>query len=406
MAGFDTIRTAQEIAIKVMENLRFEPELCVRQISPRSTCDACAQVCPVDAITFSAPPNPGQVSTMSLDTDACIECGLCTVACPTSAFIWVNPTLMQLRNKVAKEATGYDGDVYLTCSQTGAVGESSKIITIPCLGMMPAEFWISLRSDFENVAIYLPSDLCSQCDVTTGEERLIQEISAAELVTGGSFDLVENHEDLDYVEESKTAGYDMSKRNFFSDLADVARKGASATMTTVTKIEDERPRSAIERFKDDRALDQMASGKEPLEGDEDRPLMEVGESTVLTGRRELLLETLKRHPEMADRTPLLLPRISDECTMCKACAFLCPTESLRLSGEKIILNPHTCAGCGLCSLICWPGAIELYDRNARIYFQAPGIKLVDKAEAAEREIPGDVTDSGRIHSISEITKRK
>jgi ferredoxin len=41
-------------------------------------CDACAEICPVDAITV------GDKATV--DEDTCIDCGTCVDECPTDAI--------------------------------------------------------------------------------------------------------------------------------------------------------------------------------------------------------------------------------------------------------------------------------------------------------------------------------
>lgn len=395
--GLDTVRTAGEIAIRVTKHLGFEPELCLRQISPRSACDNCERVCPVDAIKITRSTRAGQMADMHLDEDACIECGLCTLVCPTGAFTWANPSLMQLRSKIAKLAQAGIGDIYITCDKTGAAELGASFVSVPCLGMLPWEFWLSIQSDYDNVSVFLPDGLCSECEITGGEDSLVEQISLAEEISGKGFDLVDRKRDLKLKDIREELGYDPSRRGFFTGFADTGKRVAGMAFETVMGTEfEERPRDAVERFKDQRVKMQQVMGEEISEEDKHRAAISVGSTAVLTVRRHLLLETLKRHPELAPSTPVIVPSVSSLCTDCKACAYLCPTEAITIGPNGIMMNAQYCVSCRLCNEICWPGAIQFEERNALIFASDGPYDLKQEGVKGTYTISGDHQDVAKM----------
>ena len=65
-------------------------EGCLRKHYPRHTCQACAQACPVAAISFSN-------GVPTLDEESCIECGQCLFACPADALQALEPATRRYR---------------------------------------------------------------------------------------------------------------------------------------------------------------------------------------------------------------------------------------------------------------------------------------------------------------------
>lgn len=402
--GLGSVRTAGEIAIRITKHLGFEPELCQRQISPRSNCDLCAVVCPVDAIVIERSSTPGRMADMSLDEDACIECGLCTQVCPTSAFSWANPSILQLRSKVAKLAQSNIGEIYLTCDKTGIADASASVVSVPCLGMLPWEFWLSIQSDYDNVSVFLPDGLCETCEVFGGEDLLVEEISQAEEVSGKGFNLIGHKSELAFRNVQAEQGYDPSRRGFFSGLVDSSKRVAGMAMeSAIGGGIEEKPRNAYERFRDQRIKMKEVAGEEIDEVDEGRKGVAVGATAVLTGRRQLLLETLKRHPHYAVSAPLIIPSVNRLCTDCKACAYLCPTEAITIGPNGIMMNAQFCVGCDLCTEICYPKAITLVTKNALIFATDGPYDMKEEGVAGSYTITGENPD---IHTYQGSSKAR
>ena len=54
------------------------------------------------------------------------------------------------------------------------------------------------------------------------------------------------------------------------------------------------------------------------------------------------------------------PVINDRCVVCKTCISYCPCMCIEITENKTIKIDYTyCKGCGVCSTVCKPGAIEM-----------------------------------------------
>lgn len=54
------------------------------------------------------------------------------------------------------------------------------------------------------------------------------------------------------------------------------------------------------------------------------------------------------------------PVINDKCVACKTCISYCPCMSIDINDDKKIEIDYTyCKGCGICSTVCKPGAIDM-----------------------------------------------
>jgi MinD superfamily P-loop ATPase len=57
-------------------------------------------------------------------------------------------------------------------------------------------------------------------------------------------------------------------------------------------------------------------------------------------------------------TSVLIPAVDQEiCTLCGKCAEACQYHAIAVLGQKVLVFPQLCHGCGSCTLICPPAAI-------------------------------------------------
>jgi len=77
------ISAAERLAAINHSTVSFSQDLCLHSLVKFSTCEACFNLCPVDAIQPGKPP--------SLDNDKCQTCLACLPACPVGAYKAVDP---------------------------------------------------------------------------------------------------------------------------------------------------------------------------------------------------------------------------------------------------------------------------------------------------------------------------
>ena len=70
-------------------------DLCKRVRFRQSSCNICIDICPTEAISLPFGP---EIS------DACINCGLCQIACPTETFEGIQSTDQMLLDLLQEQA--------------------------------------------------------------------------------------------------------------------------------------------------------------------------------------------------------------------------------------------------------------------------------------------------------------
>jgi len=94
------------------------------------------------------------------------------------------------------------------------------------------------------------------------------------------------------------------------------------------------------------AADEFGVGRNPLflDCDVEEPNAALFLKPTLTGREEV---------------GILVPQVDPEkCTYCGRCAEVCVWHAIAVVGEKVLIFPELCHGCGSCTLNCPEGAIS------------------------------------------------
>lgn len=66
-------------------------------------------------------------------------------------------------------------------------------------------------------------------------------------------------------------------------------------------------------------------------------------------------------PDIDERQPVgqMIPEVDRQtCTYCGRCAEVCPYHAIAVAGDKVLVFPEMCHGCGSCTLNCPTGAIH------------------------------------------------
>ncbi len=311
---------------------------CLACKSEKSSCHACMDVCPVSAIEIE----DGAIDVL----DSCRKCGLCVAACPTEAFVSPRLQPKKVYDAVARAATAHE-TAYVTCTRALKRIPRENEVLVACVGDVTRETWFSILTDFPNVSVYLPLDICANCRNACGEEMLGEAIGEAEEWAGRGMGLEVEPRDLKC---NKRREYE--RKEFMDKI--VRQTGltvskltpATAAVASVTqRIREHSSRvSALEKTLN------SACG-----------VTTQKRRRILTQGRQLMLSTLQQHPELAENVRVQFPEFDhDKCTMCGAC-----------------VEPTYCIGCGLCAEVCSDHALKMVGRD--------GAELVVPDPEAERK---------------------
>ncbi|RHW43549.1 4Fe-4S dicluster domain-containing protein [Neobacillus notoginsengisoli] len=331
---------------KKMSLLNVEANLCTKLISPKSTCNSCANHCPMNSISFAK-------KEIVID-DNCIGCGICAMVCPTGALLANHPPLTQVVQEAIRKSQEHE-TVYLYCERMPAPSRAAATVSVPCLGMIPKEGWVTLLNRCQNLSVYQPDGACGGCDISTGEKVWRSELQAAEAITSTEVNFTS------HISDSKDhVPYDAGRRDFlssfFKEVKTTNKLAISELLGGSTKIP-----SYQEKIK----ADSVSKLKKEL-NEVGHHLFEkmTNETTYpYMTKRSLFLAEVEGNEALRHQEDSRLPEINEECNFCGACAILCPTEALTMKSENglqtITLKPEQCVDCSLCEEICYFKSIKL-----------------------------------------------
>ncbi len=344
---------------------------CLSCISSSSSCARCVAACPVSAIEV----DDGEIDIK----DSCRKCGLCVAACPTGALIAQKLAPKKLYDAIARAAASHT-TAYVTCTRALKRIPRENEVVVACVGAVPSEVWFSIMVEYPNVSVYLPLGICDKCRTTGGEEMLGDAIATAEEWAGAGMGLevdraalrcekrreFERKEFMDNI--MRTTGLTVSKLN----------PAAAAVASVTQRLQEHSKRiTALER-----SLSKMTGTTSQKR------------RRVLTQRRQLVLETLQSHPELAQNMQVSTPVCDfSACTMCGECVRVCPVHACDLVGAgRFALEPTYCVGCGLCAEVCEEHALTMTAHDAS--------DLVVPDPEAEKK----AADAAKAHADAERAK--
>ena len=336
-----------------------------------SSCTACLDACPVNAIDIE----DGGIEIK----DACRKCGLCAAACPTECFVSPKIAPKRLYDRIAEAAAAHE-TAYVTCTRALRRLPRENEVVLACVGDVTPEVWFSVLADYPNVSVYLPLGICDHCRNTTGEEMLGEAIATAEEWSGTGMGLEVEARDLTC---RKRREYE---RKEFMDsivrstgLAVTKLNPAAAAVASVS----EKLRAHANRITDLEKTLSTACGQ-----------TQQKRRRILKQGRQLVLSTLQSHPELAANVRVSTPECDyAKCTMCGECVRQCPVYACDLVGAgRFKVEPAYCLGCGLCVEVCPDRALALVEHDAA--------ELVVPDPEAEKK----VAEEERAHKEAEKMK--
>ena len=292
-------------AIEGYATLAIDSTACTRVLSPLSSCRKCLDICPAQALDFSA---------NQWSANQCLGCGLCVIACPNQVF--------RLDEDALLEAASPDKALLVDCRHN--VAPTGSDLTINCFQQLYPELIFRLLSRTQKLILYTDQTICDKCPHQWYAPGLEMQLSPFGLPTDKLI-LADKHT----IAQHLPAQLAPSRRNFLRQIFH----------DTKTASQKKIVHSAQELL-----TDVAPSTKE----------------APLIPKRRLALRTLYREqlPEAIKHNELPYRRLSvDYCTFCGACANLCPTGALALrttesEQKQLLFQPALCTQCQLCQDIC------------------------------------------------------
>lgn len=324
---------------KGMSALNIEQNLCTRLISPKSTCQSCVDYCPTNSITFNN-------NTIEID-DLCVECGLCTTVCPTSALSSQRPSLSQLVTTII-HLCEQNEKVYLHCDKMPISDSEIAAVKVPCLGMIPREAWVSISSVCDNLSIYHPEESCRDCEISKGEAVWRKELGAGEAMSGKQLSVTSTIRP-----STQQTQFNNDRRAFFTRLV------SEIKTTNKLALREELGGSGVQSYQEKLQDNPMIKVKKEWTAVTNRIVERVTNESILPNmnKRNLFLAEIQKNEDLKKRKDCRLPTILPDCNFCGACTILCPTSALTLENAngvtRINLEPAKCVDCHLCEEICF-----------------------------------------------------
>jgi len=299
--------------------IRFTESLCAHSRARQTGCTRCLDLCPTGAIT----PEGDHVA---IDPMICAGCGACAAACPSGAALAEEPPVEALFAEMRVMAEAY----------RKAGGTAPRLLVHDAHG---AEM-IRLAARYGRG---LPVDVIPLEIPSLGRFGHAEQMAALGL----------GYRSVDILAGPRTERTALGGE---IALADAISAGTGAGLGRIRLIEPTEPD----------ALSDMLYGTAP-EALSHEPILAIG------GRRETVRLAARALAGDATEAPIALPAgapygavvvDTDACTLCMACAGLCPTGALIDSPDtpELSFREEACIQCGLCAGLCPESAITLAPR--------------------------------------------
>lgn len=312
MPSFGDIMDAVDLLqVKPVE---LDESICVRATNRNSNCDKCAKACIADAFSLSR----GEIE---IDYGACLNCGCCVPACPTSALSMAEPSADQVSKRALKSADAQRRCAVFACSRIASknVADPDTFAEVPCLGHVSEQQILDLIKCGYDDILFVDGD-CSTCKLGAASSRIDESIeTASEMLDAcGSQAIVTRLSE--FPEEYRTTGVNSRGEG---------RRGLLRQTTSYVKTVAEN----VARKTLDEKL-QEAGLNEP----------DPKKSGLKYGKGIMNLDPVENYALIEDLETLS----GDECG---------GTFGTRHFGN-VFIDTERCSGCGMCVLFCPTKALK------------------------------------------------
>ena len=279
---------------------KYEPEKCIKSISPKSNCTVCKDVCLSNAITINH-------RSISIGDD-CNTCNKCVSYCPTNALV-----------DTGKKFIGAKEKLYLLCGEFKIDENVDNRFRINCLDYINTKILLNIhRRGYRE--IYTNLEKCSDCGKDIDLFRELDKTNEILSKLDKPIMSIHNMEVESLVlrakeiEKSKSTN-EVNRRGFFMQLA----------KELYSKTYEVTPPSSRDQFWDS-----------PLD--------------ILEKWNENRQEKVSLYNVEVDY---------NKCIQCNACKKLCPQDVWKIDENTLEERFDLCNGCKLCEDICPTKAISL-----------------------------------------------
>ena len=320
-------------------------DVCLRVRDKTIDCEACYQVCPVEAISLG--------DGVEIDFEVCNECGICATVCPASVFASRQADDYYLAgikaNLETSEVIGF------SCPKQSGAGASDAgipIVELPCVGRINETLMVG-AAVFGAKDVWLNISGCVDCE----NDSVLKPIH----------NLVRGVDGLLEVWGSPVA---------FSLTEEPPKKSGSGGETVEQTQEYDR-RELFSKFGRELVASGLGLAKDRI--DKLANVFDPGDEKYfeyhLPRRRELLLRLVKKLDAPGEARvsgeglPIHSLVIDSElCNFCGNCSLFCPTRAIQTHGgpgnASITFSVSRCLGCDLCLKACSPRALAIEETIA------------------------------------------
>ena len=333
-------------------SVNFDSQRCLHAFSNLSNCEACFEICPVNAIHPGKPPD--------FEKASCVNCMACIPACPVSAFDAVDaiPALFKCAAR-SRETT-----IELICQKNSQPELGSEISHIAirirgCLAGLGSSAYLGLTA-LGKKEIILRLEDCDNCELGILKSQIHHQVTLAHHLispqANQSITIIEDVENLNL--ESRRSLWDadnppLSRRDLFRLASQTEELTLVKTLVSNSDIQGQTP--GRDRLRMNAALKQLID--------------------------QNLIDQAFSHESF--NYALLL--VNSDCSACGVCARACPTGALHFNQKEshfqLEFSPLDCINCAICQNICTEDAIKM-NLNPSIseIFQQDGIQMLIKGD--------------------------
>ncbi|SMB98476.1 4Fe-4S binding domain-containing protein [Thermanaeromonas toyohensis ToBE] len=313
----------RELASFLVGKVVLRRELCTKSLSPRASCQRCAESCPLGGI---------EITGEGPEIIDCNRCGLCAAVCPTGALKDPERTPAFFLARGREILKIYEEVVFFCPRSPYRIRQekAGNLVFVPCLGALPPEVLLALAVE-GRITLILPKEGCRGCALQKGQEIFENNFSVLHMMLEalalppGRIKLTPEIS-RGRVKPGHSVGLEvaMGRRELFAAL-----------FRNIKRWEREE---------------------------------NEGRARIPSTRREILHQALVRLeregglPQENRDWPQAGLKVVGPCYFCNVCSRLCPAGALILEEERLLFKPSLCLSCGLCLDVCLHRSLSWGDK--------------------------------------------